>query len=283
VQADEFQMGSPESEPGFSPTDFQLRVRIGRTFAISAYEVTKAQYRTFRQAVKGINPAKDPLAQYSDLRDDSAQIGINWYDAVHYCDWLSEQENIPRDQWCYDPKNGVYGPKMKAKDKFWELQGYRLPTEAEWEFACRAGTVTSRYYGVSDQLLPHYARFLANSRNRPSCVGTLEPNDWGLFDMLGNVGEMCFDLANDRRKGPDTVVEDAPMVAPIEATRSRVVRGGAFNSGPELVGSGRRADHGAPSPRTSATGFRPARTYGRVPNVRITGSSNIHSESSPAR
>ncbi len=152
-------MGTTKSDAGYSPTDTQVRIRIGRTFAISAHEVTKVQYRTFQQAIKGFDPANAPQFRDYVRTDDSAQIGINWYEAAQYCDWLSEREKIPRNQWCYDPKDGVYGPGMKAKDKFWELKGYRLPTQAEWEFACRAGTVTSRYYGASDQLLPHYARF----------------------------------------------------------------------------------------------------------------------------
>jgi serine/threonine protein kinase/formylglycine-generating enzyme required for sulfatase activity len=260
VQGGEFWMGSPESERGSAPQDAPLRIRIGRTFAISAHEVTKAQYRTFEQVVKSVDPAKGSLAQFYGLADDSAQIDVNWFDAARYCDWLSEQEKIPRDQWCYDPKGGVYGPGMKAKDKFWELTGYRLPTQAEWEFACRAGTVTSRYYGASNQLLPNYARFAANSQNHLWSVGTLEPNDLGLFDMLGNASEMCFDLTSDYRKGRGNIVDDAPTVA-VDAGQRRVVRGGSYQSGPGLVRSGRRTDVNDPNSRNSVRGFRPARTY----------------------
>ena len=258
VEGGEFLMGSPESEPGFSPKDAQVRVRIGRRFAISAHEVTKAQYRTFQQAVKGFDPTKHPLSRFYVLTDDSPQIGINWYDAAHYCDWLSEQEKIPRDQWCYDPKEGVYGPGMKAKDKFWELMGYRLPTQAEWEFACRAGTATSRYYGASDQLLPHYARFAANSQNHAWPTGALEPNDWGLFDMLGNAGEMCFDMS-DYRKGQAHAFADAPTVAPVESRRQRVLRGGSFSADLTGVRSG-GSDGVFPSSLTAVAGIRAART-----------------------
>ena len=178
-------MGTPVSEPGFSPQETQLRFRIGRTFAISAHEVTKAQYRAFQKAVKGFDP--EMPAEFRDYvrTDDSAQIGVNWYEAVHYCDWLSQQEKIPRNQWCYDPKGGVYGPGMKAKDKFWELRGYRLPTQAEWEFACRAGTVTSRYYGVNDQLLPHYARFSANSKIMYGLSARWNQMIWGCSTCWG--------------------------------------------------------------------------------------------------
>jgi formylglycine-generating enzyme required for sulfatase activity len=266
VEGREFLMGSPESERGFSPGDKQFKVRIGRTFAISAHEVTMAQYRTFQQSVKAFDPAKDPLARFYGLTEDSAQTVVNWYDAVRYCDWLSEQEKIPRNQWCYDPKGGVYGPGMKAKDKFWELMGYRLPTQAEWEFACRAGTVTSRYYGASDQLLPHYARIPANSQNHIWPVGTLEPSDLGVFDMLGNAREMCFDLANYYYgKGQGKVLEDASTVGSVDDTGPRVLRGGSFNSLPDSVRSGCRTYREAPDPRSTITGFRPARTYRSLP------------------
>ncbi len=259
VPGGEFLMGSPESNP--RATDAQVRVHIGRTFAISAHEVTNGEYRTFQQASKSFDPANDGMVPYYGRTDDSARIGVSWYDAVHYCDWLSEQEKIPRDQWCYDPKGGVYGPGMKAKDKFWELQGYRLPTQAEWEFACRAGTVTSRYFGSSDQLLPHFARFAANSQYHVWPTGSLEPNDFGLFDMLGNAAEMCFDLSSEYRMRPGTVVEDAPTTA-VSANDRHILRGGSFSTNEAGLLSGRRSDILLdPTSRDSVRGFRPARTY----------------------
>ena len=82
-----------------------------------------------------------------------------------------------------------------------ERTGYRLPTEAEWEYACRSGTITSRYYGHSIDLLGAYARYQANSHEHAWSCGSLLPNDLGLFDMLGNEFEWCQDSMNASRPG----------------------------------------------------------------------------------
>jgi formylglycine-generating enzyme required for sulfatase activity len=140
------------------------------------------------------------------------------------------------------------------------LKGYRLPTEAEWEYVCRAGTVTIRYYGLTAGLLPQYAWYVANGQNRTWPTASLEPNDSGLFDMLGNVWEWCFDLFVDYPPQPDKVVEDTPSTEPVQATDSRVMRGGAFTHPPAMVRSATRGST-LPGVRGSDIGFRPARTY----------------------
>jgi formylglycine-generating enzyme required for sulfatase activity len=260
VDAGEFLMGSPPSEPEPSNVADVHRCRIGRRFAISAHELTKGQFRVFSQTGKDASLATHPQLREIVRDDESAQTPMSWYEAAHYCDWLSEREKIPRDQWCYDPKGGTYGPGMKAKEKFWELTGYRLPTEAEWEFACRGGTVTSRYYGLSGRLLPQYAWYLANGEDRTWPAATLKPNDLGLFDMLGNAGEWCFDLARGYPHQKDKLFEDTPSTQPVAAADRRVMRGGDFVTRLTLVHSYNRFNH-APDYRGFDAGFRPARTY----------------------
>jgi serine/threonine protein kinase/formylglycine-generating enzyme required for sulfatase activity len=260
IDAGEFLMGSPPSEPEASTVADVHHRRIGRRFAISGHELTKAQFRVFSQTSKGASLATHPELREIVRNDESPQTPITWYEAAHYCDWLSEQENIPRDQWCYDPKGGTYGPGMKAKEKFWELTGYRLPTEAEWEFACRGGTVTSRYYGLSGRLLPQYAWYLANGEDHTWPTATLKPNDLGLFDMLGNAGEWCFDLARRYPNQKDKVFEDTPATQPVAAADRRVMRGGDFVTRLSLVHSYNRFNN-APDYRGFDAGFRPARTY----------------------
>jgi formylglycine-generating enzyme required for sulfatase activity len=150
--------------------------------------------------------------------------------AAHYCNWLSEQEGEPRDQWCY-VTNGVggYAEGMSIPADVFHRTGYRLPTEAEWEYACRAGTVTSRYYGNSIDLLGEYAWYQANCKERVWMCGRLLPNDLGLFDMLGNVLEWCHDSPDSYRFGRKEVYYDSiNSVEYIHPDVYRLLRGGGF-------------------------------------------------------
>jgi formylglycine-generating enzyme required for sulfatase activity len=119
-------------------------------------------------------------------------ISVTWYAAAQYCNWLSEKEGIAESEWCY-PKHEAIKDGMRMPGDFLKRTGYRLPTEAEWEYACRAGAGTSRSYGSSVELLPRYAWYLGNARDRSWPVGQKRPNDLGLFDLHGNVWNWVAD------------------------------------------------------------------------------------------
>jgi eukaryotic-like serine/threonine-protein kinase len=169
---------------------------------------------------------------------------------------LSKQEDLPE---CYE--TDAKGQVTRLKEKYLSLTGYRLPTEAEWEYACRAGAVTSRSYGETEELLGKYGWYQGNSKVRTWPVGSKQPNDLGLFDMHGNVWTWC----QERYKGYPApqdggIFEDKEDILSISSTISRVLRGGSFVVLPVYVRSANR-NWNAPPDRTSNVGFRPARTF----------------------
>jgi formylglycine-generating enzyme required for sulfatase activity len=151
---------------------------------------------------------------------------------------------------------------MRAKPGHLGLTGYRLPTEAEWENACRAGAVTARPYGEAEELLGQYAWYSKVSHDRETLpVGSLKPNDLGLFDVLGNALEWCEDPAALYAPGsPERPNVDKEDNRGIQDSLSRLLRGGAFSNLPRVVRSADR-DGLRPATRFGDAGLRPARTF----------------------
>ena len=243
----EFVMGSPETE---FDNEKQHKRRVERTFAIATKLITVEQFLRFH---KDYEYRKD----YAPT-DDCPVNTVTWYEAAKYCNWLNEQEGISKEQWCYEPNDeGKYCEGMTMTSDFLQRTGYRLPTEAEWEYACRAGSVTRYSFGESDDLLTKYAWFDTNSMAKSHPVGLLKPNDFGLFDMHGNSCVWCQDLYEPYANGEakDDNVENLR----VNDSGSRVLRGGTFATLPSYVNSAFRYSH-PPSSRYLSFGVRLART-----------------------
>ena len=176
---------------------------------------------------------------YMNQEDNHPVLFVSWYDAVWYCNWLSQQEGLT-------PAYTINGT-----DVTWNrnTNGYRLPTEAEWEYACRAGTTTA--YSTGDSITTSQANF-DGQRQGTTPVGSFEPNPWGLFDMHGNVVEWCWDWYEEY---PSEAQTD-----PIGASfgSGRVIRGGSWHTTPALVRSAFRTSF-FPSGGSFSIGFRLAR------------------------
>jgi serine/threonine protein kinase/formylglycine-generating enzyme required for sulfatase activity len=218
----EFLMGSSPGEGGQYEDETQHRRRIPRSFAVATRAVTVAEYKKFRPDF----PYQEQVSS-----DPSAPINrVSWYDAAAYCNWLSQREGIPEEQWCYvanpTPCVGTLallgaplrqGPLLAASgllpEGAWLVPeyllaadhlhrtGYRLPTEAAWEYTCRAGTAAPWAHGLAEGLLDEYAWYDRNAGGRMHPVGLLKPNDLGLFDMHGNALQWCQNEYEDHHKG----------------------------------------------------------------------------------
>ncbi|NUN15606.1 MAG: formylglycine-generating enzyme family protein [Myxococcales bacterium] len=224
-----FVMGSPEDQ-GDSDEHPQRKVRVD-SFAMGVTEVTQAQYR----AVMGDNPS------YYD-GDDLPVDAVTWFNAVRFCNKLSELQGLT-------PVYQIDGDRVTWPNA--GADGYRLPTEAEWEYAVRAGTTTAYFWGDEKDAAEEYAWFGGDVDNETHPVKTKKPNPWGLYDMTGNVWEWCWDQYgaygavdnnnsdNDNVKVSELSVVDANPRGPEEGA-SRVFRGGSFWDGPRYLRSSNR-------------------------------------------
>src|SRR5262249_26424416 len=143
-------------------------------------------------------------------------------------------EGVPKEQRCYPSVAEIEKCKdgktpLELPKDYLTRTGYRLPTEAEWEYSCRAGMKTSRAFGTDDTMLGHYAWYGLNSDGRVHPVGTKMPNDYGLFDMYGNASEWCHDALAPYPTGK-LPIEDNQDKGPVDPSMSRVLRGGGFGS-----------------------------------------------------
>jgi formylglycine-generating enzyme required for sulfatase activity len=263
LQAESFDMGSPAEEEGHDPDERQRTVQIHRRFAIGSHPVTK------RQFLKAFPEFTAEDFDKTSPEDDCPVNSVTWFDAVRYCNWLSQQEGIPEREWCFEPNSdGVFAAGMRLKPGYLSLSGYRLGTEAEWEFACRAGTTTARYYGDDPDLLDKYIWCSPNSSGRMWPVGTLKPNGFGLFDMLGNSWDWVLNrdlyetqeglLQNDVEDHQLEIVELGDDQKPI----TRVRKGASFNSAASSHRPANRAPR-SPSQINNINSFRLVRTLPR--------------------
>jgi serine/threonine protein kinase/formylglycine-generating enzyme required for sulfatase activity len=219
-------------------------VKLSYEFAVATQEVTVEQFLRFRSD-QSVDASFAPTP-------DCPMTVMSWYDAAAYCNWLSERERIPPDQRCYEPnKQQEYAAGMKIAADYQQRTGYRLPTEAEWEFACRANTTSSYGFGEPEELVRNYAWYMANSDSRLWRVGAKMPNNLGMFDMHGNAWEWCQSVWEGAQSGQfDMTINDSDV---------RVLRGGSFNLPAATVRSALRFKI-APSSRHYDYGFRVART-----------------------
>jgi formylglycine-generating enzyme required for sulfatase activity len=231
IQKGTFMMGSPESEEGRQEDETQHEVTISKDYYLGVYEVTQAQY----EKVMDKNPSHFQGAKVGNENADLPVENVSWDDAVEFCKKLSD---LPEE-------------KKAGRE-------YRLPTEAEWVYACRAGSKTAYSFDDEEGLLPEYCWFKRNSSRRTHTVGLLQQNAWGLYDMHGNVWEWCSDWYGEYPDG--TVIDPTGPKGGVY----RVSRGGSWINVAALCRSALR-NWDKPSFRNDYDSFRVALSPSNTP------------------
>ncbi|MCP5518477.1 MAG: SUMF1/EgtB/PvdO family nonheme iron enzyme [Verrucomicrobiales bacterium] len=204
----EFLMGSDRGNADEAPVH---RVRVS-PFLMDKFEVTHA---LFRQA-----QLPNPSRWQNDANQPVER--VRWRDAKQYCNERSLLENLTP---CYDEKTADW-------DCDYTANGYRLPTEAEWEYACRAGSVGAYDFGTPDRLR-QYAWFADNAGQQTHVVGMKKPNSWGLFDLYGNVSEWCEDVYDPAYYGASPAEDPVGPPNTGQDVR-RVMRGGSWQASADM-------------------------------------------------
>jgi formylglycine-generating enzyme required for sulfatase activity len=226
-----FMMGSPSDGPGYNPNETRHKVTVS-DFYIGNFPVTQKEY----QEAMGTNPSKF-------IADNHPVDSVTWYDAIEYCNKRSQMEGLT-------PAYIRSGDKVTWNKK---ANGYRLPTEAEWEYACRAGTTTA-YNTGADVITDNTGWYNANSDGKSHSSGQKPANAWGLYDMHGNVSEWCWDWFNAAYYSSSPTKDPAGS----GSGTNRVLRGGDWSSEDIHVRSARR-NSAKPNGEWFSFGFRVVR------------------------
>ncbi|MCP4701423.1 MAG: SUMF1/EgtB/PvdO family nonheme iron enzyme [Gammaproteobacteria bacterium] len=243
IPAGKFMMGSPKDEEGRFNYEGPVHEVVLDHFAIGKFPVTVKEYLHFARATDKRYPewmekgskyhaVTGTDKRYKKLGDSLCDeacpiVGVSWEDAKAYCEWLSAQTG----------------------------EKYALLTEAQWEYACRAGTATRYYFGDDEKGLEKYAWYDNNADDRPQPVGEKGPNGWGLHDMHGNVWEWVNDYWADRHASSESQINPRGS----ESGSNRVIRGGGWGRSARFCRSALRRGID-PGRRGNNLGFRLART-----------------------
>jgi formylglycine-generating enzyme required for sulfatase activity len=275
-----FLMGSPKSEKGrnadegLAPKDVvngntQVRVTISKPYYMGVYEVTVGQYRQFSKFDK-----RQKITIYGPSSQTYFQLG-----GIPDFDWAQKEERLKSEQNSDHPVLKVLPVDAQEFCKWLsEKTGrtVRLPSEAQWEYAARAGSTSRFYFGDSDNDLHKYGNYCDKSSligfpwqdrkhsdgyNYSAPVGSFKPNAWGLYDMLGNAGEYCRGSYTDHYSATGTTDPEGPFIDPRNPSKSKyfVVRGGCFANPSALCRSAVRERRDSWSDRHNAydvDGFR---------------------------
>ncbi len=246
VEKGSFTMGDTwgNGESDEKPTH---KVTFTYNFYIGKYETTFDEYDAFCEATDRIKPEDEDWG-----RGTRPVINVTWWDAIAYCNWLSEKEKLPK---AYDNNGNLLDKDGRITTDITKVLGYRLPTEAEWEYAARGGNKSRGYQYAGSSTVGDVAWYKDNSGGKTQEVGKKAPNELGLYDMSGNVWEWCSDLYGNYSSSAQT----NPYNNNSTADSSRVNRGGSWYYSATYVRVAYR-DYYSPTRTYYRLGFRICRT-----------------------